>query len=162
MLQRLLEFFFLTFGAFVAFVAFEAFAAFFMNLRQYLFVMFFATVLCWISWSMVIVNIDPKQGSFIGLAFFYVSIFFALIGTLSIASFAGYRLFSRSGLPTFRYVKKSFRNGLFFSSILTGLLYMQIQHMLNLWNFTLFLLAVALLVSFSVSAKQSPHEGENN
>ena len=70
-----------------------------MSLRQYLFVMAFATILCWVSFGMVTANIDPYQGSAIGFGFFYISLFFALIGTITIASFVGYRMFSRSGLP---------------------------------------------------------------
>lgn len=122
--------------------------------------MFFATILCWVSWGMVVMNIDPFQGSLIGFSFFYISFFFALLGTITLVSFMGYRLLSRAGLPMFRYVKKSFRNGLFFSVIGTAVMYLQIQSLLNLWNFTLFLLVVALIISFSVSTKQnSPGEG---
>ena len=131
-----------------------------MSLRQYLFVMAFATILCWVSFGMVTANIDPYQGSAIGFGFFYISLFFALIGTITIASFVGYRMFSRSGLPMFRYVKKSFSNGMFFSVIALAIMYLQIHALLNLWNFTLFLLVVALIISFSVSTKQSgPGEG---
>lgn len=131
-----------------------------MSLRQYLSVMFFATVLCWVSFGMVVVNIDPFQGSIIGFSFYYISFFFAMLGTTTLGSFMAYRLFSRSGLPMFRYVKKSFRNGMFFSVIALALMYLQIHALLNLWNFTLFLLVVALIISFSVSTKQSgPGEG---
>lgn len=131
-----------------------------MSLRQYLFVMAFATILCWVSFGMVTANIDPYQGSAIGFGFFYISLFFALIGTITIASFVGYRMFSRTGLPMFRYVKKSFRNGMFFSVIALAIMYLQIHALLNLWNFTLFLLVVALIISFSVSTKQGgPGEG---
>lgn len=131
-----------------------------MSLRQYLFVMIFATILCWISFGMVTANIDPFQGDAIGFGFFYTSLFFALLGTITVASFVGYRLFSRAGLPMFRYVKKSFRNGMFFSVIALATMYLQIHALLNLWNFTLFLLVVALIISFSVSTKQGgPGEG---
>lgn len=122
--------------------------------------MIVATILCWVSFGMVVVNIDPFQGSAIGFTFFYVSLFFALLGSITLLSFSGYRLFSREGLPMFRYVKKSFRNGLFFSLVFTALAYLQIHAMLNLWNFTLVLVVVALLISFSVSTKQQPAPGE--
>lgn len=129
-----------------------------MTLRQYLFIMIFATLLCFVSLSMVLTNIDPFQGSTVGFLFFYVSVFFALLGTLTIVSFICYRLFSREGLPMFRYVKKSFHTGMFFAALSVGLLYLQMQSMLNLWNFTLFVLVIALFASFSLSAK-SPREG---
>ncbi len=121
--------------------------------------MLFATVLCWVSWGMVIINIDPFQGSIIGFSFFYVSLFFALLGSITLLSFLGYRVFSRAGLPMFRYVKKSFRNGMFFSAILLIAIYLQMHALLNLWNFTLFLLVVALIISFSVSTKQDSPSG---
>ena len=126
-----------------------------MTLRQFLFIMFVATVLCWMSFGMVVVNIDPFQGSTVGFLFFYASLFAALVGTISLKSFFFYRVFSKQDLPMFRLVKKSFRNGVFFALVLIGLLFLQMQQYLTIWNFTLCLIVVALIISFAVSAKPS-------
>jgi hypothetical protein len=129
-----------------------------MTLRQFMTIMVLATVLCWISFGMVVINIDPFQGSNVGFTFFYLSLFFALLGTASLMTFLGYRFFSREDLPMVRYVKKSFRYGIFFSLTGNALLFLQINAYLNFWNFTLFLLVIALCISFSFSASH-PREG---
>ena len=61
-----------------------------MNLRQYLAIMGMATALCWVSWIFVLFNIDPFLDTGLGFFFFYLTFFFALIGSLSIIVFILY------------------------------------------------------------------------
>jgi hypothetical protein len=126
-----------------------------MTLKQYLVVMILATIMCWISWGMVIVNIDPFTTGSLGFIFFYISLFLSLLGTISIGSFFMYNHFSKRHLPMFKYVKKSFHNAVVFSGITTGLLFLQANDLLHFWNFTIFLLVVALIVSFNMSTNQN-------
>lgn len=118
-----------------------------MSLRQYITIMLIATILCWVSWIFVIINIDPFEATSLSFFFFYTSLFFALVGTISLVSFSAYSLLSRVHLPMFRYVQKSFRDSLFISAFLTVLLYLQGAGLLNLWN-SIFLLAT--LFSFLI------------
>ena len=122
-----------------------------MTLRQYLFTMVFASILCWIAWGFVIVNIDPFKANLASFVFFYTTLFFALIGTISLIMFEFYRVFSRIPLPMFKYVQKSFKNALFISIIVITLLLLKGENLLNIWNFTIFLLVVALSGSFVFS-----------
>ncbi len=132
-----------------------------MTLRQYLTVMAVATIMCWISWIVVILNIDPFTSAALGFIFFYTSLFLSLIGTISLMSFFLYSRFSSQQLPMFRYVKKSFSNALFFSVVTISLLYLQAAGLLHFWNFTVFLLVVALVISFSISTKHSPQSQDS-
>lgn len=115
--------------------------------------MFFATTLCWIALLFVITNVNPFAANFVAFLFFYLSLFLALLGTISLASLPFYRTWGAKELSIHRYVRKSFRNGLFFSGIITSLLFMQGKQLLHLWNFTIFVIIVALIISFSISMR---------
>jgi len=101
-----------------------------MSLRQYLVIMLMSTVLCWVAWVMVLINIDPFQDTGIGLAFFYVSLFFSLLGTLSILSFS-FRYVAQKSQMIFALVRASFRDSFILSSALITVLFLQSKGYLN-------------------------------
>ncbi|MBU2542910.1 hypothetical protein KJ785_05115 [Patescibacteria group bacterium] len=125
-----------------------------MTLRQYITIMILGSILCWTAWGIVIINIDPFQDTGIGFAFFYVSLFFALLGTISVLAFFIRHLFSREALPMFRYVKRSFSDAFFISICLVILLFLQGKAYLNWWNTGIFLLALAFILAFSFTTKK--------
>ena len=103
--------------------------------------MAFATLLCWISWWFVIANIDPYASTASGFVFFYTSLFFALLGTMTIISFLIHKFLAKDLQPLFRHVHKSFQEGLIISSLLIVLLYLQSAGVLHVWNLIIFVLA---------------------
>jgi hypothetical protein len=54
-----------------------------MTLKQYLILMFAASLLCWGGWFAVVVGVDPMSGGFVALVLFYASLGMALVGTLA-------------------------------------------------------------------------------
>jgi len=132
-----------------------------MTLRQYFTIMIIGTILCWISWLFVIVNIDPFQASQSAFLFFYLSLFLALVGTISIIAFLIHTYFSNELLPMFKYVQKSFRNACIISSIFILLLYLHVKGLLNVWNFGAFIFIILFFVSFFASARHSRPEINN-
>lgn len=118
-----------------------------MTLKQYLLIMSMATLMCLFAWGIVIFNIDPERDSKIGHVFFYVTLFFSLLGTISLINFALYRLVTKSDFPLFRLVQKSFRNGVMMSIILMSLLFLRVFDILNIWT-GLILIILFLSVSF--------------
>lgn len=118
-----------------------------MTLKQYLLIMSLATLMCLFAWGIVIFNIDPERDSKIGHVFFYVTLFFSLLGTISLINFALYRLVTKSDFPLFRLVQKSFRNGVTMSIIIMGLLFLRVFDILNIWT-GLVLIILFLSVSF--------------
>lgn len=124
-----------------------------MTLRQYIFTMIFATFLCWISWLFVIINIDPYQTTSLGFIFFYVSLFLALLGTISLLTFLSYKLFASRDLPLFRYVQISFKQSLFTTAFLVVFLYLQGRGYLNIWNALILFTIFILIISFTLSIK---------
>ncbi len=119
-----------------------------MNLREYLSIMLLATLLCWVSWSIVLFNIDPFQTGNMGFLFFYGTLFFALSGTISLIEVLIQYRFGDNTIPLYQYVKKSFRDGIFGALLLICLLYLQGERLLTLWNLFVFLLAILFCAIF--------------
>ncbi|MDD2655969.1 MAG: hypothetical protein PHQ18_00135 [Patescibacteria group bacterium] len=124
-----------------------------MNLRQYIATMLFATILCWVSWFFVILNVDPTSSPLSGFLFFYGSLFLSVLGTLSIIFFFFYRFFGAKDLPLFRYVQISFRQSLFLSLFMILALFLQGQNYLNMVTGSLLLIMFVLIISFNISVK---------
>lgn len=122
-----------------------------MNLKQYLTTMIFSTLLCWSAWIFVIINIDPFQTGAMGFAFFYISLFFALIGTISLIIFGIYRLFGVREMPLFRHVRMSFRTACVLSILALAGLYLQSMSVLGLFNTLVFGTICIVIVSFDLS-----------
>lgn len=122
-----------------------------MNLRQYLATMIFSTILCWAAWVFVIINIDPFETGTIGFVFFYVSLLFALIGTISLVVFSIYRIFGGQEMPLFRHVRMSFRTAVVLSILALVGLYLQSLSVLSLFNTLVFGTICIVIVSFDLS-----------
>lgn len=125
-----------------------------MTLRQYITIMLIASILCWLSFGFILINIDPFTDTGIGFIFFYISLFLALLGSISIFTFFIRYFFSREDLPLFRYVKRSFSDSFLVSIILIILLFLQGRGYLNWWNTGIFLLALAFIFAFNISNKK--------
>lgn len=117
--------------------------------------MILGSILCWAAWWIVVINIDPSQDTGLGFSFFYISLFLALLGTISIFAFIIRKLFSKEQLPMFRYVQKSFRDSIFFSGLIIVLLYLQGINYLRWWNALLLLGALVLYLAFVWSTKNN-------
>jgi len=126
-----------------------------MTLRQYITVMFLATVFCWIAWWFVLINVNPFQGDSLGFFFFYLSLFLALMGSISILSFLGRRFLSRTDAPMFRYVQKSFRDAVFFGIVIVVLMFLQGLGYLKWWNIGIFALLLIFALAL-IATKQKP------
>ncbi len=125
-----------------------------MTLRQYLVTMVLATLMCWVAWGFVIVNVDPFTASRLSFLFFYASFFLGLLGTVSVLAFFVYRLIDRGSLPLFRYVQLSFRQALVISLFTTVLLYMQGKAWLSLWTGLLLLGLFVFFISLTLSLRR--------
>jgi len=132
-----------------------------MNLKQYITIMLLGTILCWVAWFFVILNIDPFQDQGIGFGFFYLSLAFAFIGTVSILSFLLRNYFSKKNLPMFRYVQKSFKDSLFVSAVVVLMLFLQGKGYLNWWNTIIFVSTIILGIIFMWSSKNNNNEHIN-
>lgn len=123
-----------------------------------------SAILCWLSWALTLVNIDPEAGTKFGLVFFYTSLFLALGGTLSLILFYIYQRRWQGEVPLFAYVSKSFREAFVISGFLTTGLFLLGQQWLSVWTgsllLTLFILVLSLF--WSLSPRHKSLSGNSN
>lgn len=117
-----------------------------------------ATVLSWALWGLVLFSIDPDVSGFIGHAAFFLTLFFALIGSFSLLGFGLRMRFVREPVA-YRQVAISFRQGTLFSLLLTGALIMQVSEFLRWWNLAAYLILLSLIEFFALAREQKPHDG---
>ena len=123
-----------------------------MSLRQYVIFMLAGTVLCWVAFGLVVMNLNPIEASWPVFVFFYLTLFLALVGTFALLGMA-FRLFILRHEVVFRQVMIAYRQAFSFSFIVVMALFLQSQHLLFWWS--LFLLVGALtFVEFAVLLRQ--------
>lgn len=133
-----------------------------MTLRQYLVIMSVATILCWIAWGIVLINVDPNQAPAIGFAFFYLSLFLAFVGTFSIIFFIWHHFFSKKDYPMFRYVQKSFRQAIFAAGLLVFILFLRGAGLIRLWNLLPLIGFFIILFLFNKTVRSTQERQNSN
>lgn len=132
-----------------------------MTLRVYLITMFIATLLCWLSFGLVLVNVDPEVANVLTFGFFYASLFLSLTGTISLLLFGWYRKWWSDEVPLFAYVSKSFREGNVVAAFLTVTLFLWGVDWLSWWTGSL--MATAFILTISLMWSMAPrHEVSGN
>lgn len=111
-----------------------------MTLRTYTIGMIAVGLLAFFSWFLVIFFLNPEN--IFSIILFLSTLFLGLLAILSVAGFY-IRLFISKNELVYIHLKNSFRQGTFFSLILTGMLAMQGFKVLNILDGGLF---VALIV----------------
>ena len=119
-----------------------------------------ATILCFASLVFVLFQVDPYEAPMVAFVFFYVSVFFAIMGTSSLVTFLVLWARSRESEAMFQLVRTSFRVSILVAILTTSLLYLQAKALLSLWNMIIlgvFLLCVFILwyTQRARTAKQS-------
>jgi hypothetical protein len=121
-----------------------------MTLKKYLNLMTFLTLICWVSWFLVLSLINPAQSGLIGFVLFYFSLFLSILGTSSVIGFL-IRIWLKKK-PVFRQVEIAFRQGLWFGFLIISVLLLKGMDLLRWWNLTflfLFLFFLELFFLFS-------------
>jgi len=129
-----------------------------MTLRQYLFLMFLGTLLCWGIWVFIILTIDPTSADTISLMFFYASLFLSLVGTIFIITFSLRRLFNKNDDIVFRSVRRTFRQSMVLSTFIIFALLLLQKHLLNYWNTILLVVLFLLLESIVFASRKHNNE----
>ena len=132
-----------------------------MSLSKYLIIMTFSAILGWIAWILVLVYVDPYKAGFVGFVFFYLSLFFALIGTLSVIGY-----FIRSKIHkeelTYQQVSNAFRQAILLAILVSGSLFLKSLGLLNWFNIIIFIIALVLLEVFYLSRKSNKWHKQNS
>ncbi len=123
-----------------------------MTLKSYLVGISISTALCWAAWALTIFNIDPANAGNLGLLSFFVSLFFAIVGTLTIGGFY-LRLWFSKNEYYFENINISFRQAILAAFSIVGLLILQALRILNLFDGILFVLSIILLEAYFLARR---------
>jgi Ca2+/Na+ antiporter len=128
-----------------------------MSLKQLIITVLGAALIAWASWLFILFEVDPTASGNTGVIFFYLSLFIALWGTLFVVFSLIKKKFNKDDLEH-NIVKVSFRQSIFFSLTVVGVLFLQSRNFLTWWNLILLILGVSLLEYLFLSFKRTPHE----
>lgn len=121
-----------------------------MTLRSYLLGMFLSTIVCWLAFGLILYYVNPYNSGALGLIAFYISLFFASIGTLTLIGFYLRVWFSKNEI-LFAHVNPSFRQAILLSIILVGSLVLQAFRLLTWWDGSLFVISIVLVEFYFIS-----------
>jgi len=115
-----------------------------MTHNKYLSVIAVAGVTSWIAWLMVIQKLDPFESAGLALGLFYLSLFFALACTFTIAGFY-LRVWLNKNEIYYQHIHVAFRQGVLLTIIAIGCLTLHMLGILTWWSGLLFIMAVTLV-----------------
>ncbi len=131
-----------------------------MTLKQYLKWMSLITITCWICFGIIVFYLNPEITNFYGFLLFYFGFFLALLGTLSLLNFIIRVRFSKDLIA--KQVVASFRQAIWFSSLIIFFLVLQSFRVLRWWNIAFFILFLAFLEFFFLLGKKKKTTNETN
>jgi hypothetical protein len=127
-----------------------------MTLKQLIIIISIATAICWLTWAMVLFQVDPESGGLLGFGLFYASLFFSLLGSFFLLTFAVRRIFNKLELE-YKIVATSFRQSFSFAILIDLILFLQSKNLLTWWNLVFVILALTIIEFFFVSYKGSSY-----
>jgi len=113
-------------------------------LKLYLWGIGFLTVICWLVSGAVILGTDPGQINIDIFIVFYLSLFLAIAGLVSLIGFA-VRVKVGRGETIYNHMGVSARQAILLSLVLVGLLLLQAVRVLNWWDGILLVTAILML-----------------
>ena len=125
-----------------------------MTLKQLSLIILAATAILWLSWVLVLFEVDPTTGGWAGLLVFYGSLFFSLLGSFFLSVLVYRRLTNKTDLE-YKIVSASLRQSFFFALVIIGALFLQSRHFLTWWNIIILVLGIGALEYFFLSFKRA-------
>ncbi len=132
-----------------------------MSLNQLLLSVLTAGFACWVAWFFILFNVDPESSGFWGFFLFYLSLFLSLTGTIFAFS-AWLRRKRNLQESEYQSVSISFRQSIFFSLAIVGVLFLQSKQFLTWWNLIILICGITLLEYLFLSLKKKDSVATNN
>ena len=126
-----------------------------MSLRAYLALMGFGTLIAAATFFLILFRVDPANAGFLGFCLFYLSMFLAVAGALSILGFV-IRVFSHRGEMLSRLVALSFRQAVLLAALAVGALALHAHGLLSWWNSILLVAAVTIVEFLFIPLEKKP------
>lgn len=124
-----------------------------MTLKKYLLLMFLATLICWLSFGVVVYFVDPTLTNWFGFLIFYLSLFLSLVGSLSLLGFI-VRFIVNKNEFAFKQVITAFRQSILFAFLVSAALFLQSYRLVSWWNF-LILIILLTVIEFLFIAREN-------
>ncbi|MFH0819134.1 MAG: hypothetical protein V1898_04030 [Patescibacteria group bacterium] len=132
-----------------------------MSLKKYLILMFLATIICWLSWLTVVLYINCNVSDNVGFICFFASLFFSLLGTISLINLVLRLLIKRHDLP-YKHIGISLRQSLWFAILIVVSLALLGQDLFVWWSVGLLLIGLIILEGFFLSQSYQKQEINKN
>lgn len=123
-----------------------------MPFKKYIILIAISTIISFFSFIFVVTRVDPTNTNAIGFVLFYATLFFTLIGTLSLFMIATRWIFVKN-LALFTNITRSFRQATLFSIIIVSFLLLKSFDLLDWWNVILIVGTITGVELFSASRK---------
>ena len=104
------------------------------------------TVICWITWGLVLILVNPQQSDLMGFVLFYFSLFLALLGTASVLGFL-IRVWLKKK-PIFKQVEIAFRQAIWLGLLVSVTFILKGLDLLRWWNALFLILFLIFLELF--------------
>jgi len=125
-----------------------------MTLKNYLSVMSGLTIILWGLFALTMSLISPETTNWLGFLLFYLSLFLALAGTISILGFL-FRFKFRHQSLIIQSVKTAFRQSFLFAFLIVSILWLLSQNLFSWLNLILLIIVISVLEFFLLGAKQA-------
>lgn len=125
-----------------------------MKVRNSIIILTLTTLVSWAAWVVVVRSVDPGGSSFIGPVIFYLTLFFALVGTFTLVGYF-MRLWRSHNEVVYRHVATAFRQGILLSLAFIAALILQSFHYLSWWAAGISLVAVGIIELFFLSQRNN-------
>lgn len=126
-----------------------------MTFRAYMLFMGLGTLIAWLAWVIVLMNVDPQTTNVLGFTMFYVTLMVGLVGALTLVGIS-YRvlLLGRKDVLS-REVKVSFRHAILLSMVSVIALALSAEKMLHWWVLVVLIAVAGILEYVSLLVQHS-------
>lgn len=114
-------------------------------------VIIFASVLSWLAWGIVIMNLDPYNSTGLALSLFYLSLTLALIGSFTVILFFLKKWKAKNEVYV-KHIMISLRQGILLGVTTIICLSLLMFGLLRIWN-GLLIVIIITLIEFYLSGK---------
>ena len=121
------------------------------NYRQYLLTIAVTALISWLAWGMVVLKLDPYESQSMALGLFFISLFFALIGSFTLFGF-GLRQWIGKNKVYYHHLSVSLRQGLLLSFCTLLCIGFLIMGVLKWWN-GLLVITIAVLIELYITSR---------
>ncbi len=126
-----------------------------MSLKQYMILMAIGSAIGWGAWILILFSTNPFEAGFLGFVLFYLALFIALVGTMSLLGFIVRLWILKREEVVLRQVTTAFRQSILLSVLVAGSLYLQSRGVLAWWNIIIFIIVLGLIELFYISTRYS-------